>query len=56
MDLVDFVPIGASGAETRPPLSAFIEGRPYRLDAALFDPADAARLDRITESLLARRC
>jgi NAD(P)-dependent dehydrogenase (short-subunit alcohol dehydrogenase family) len=38
------------------PLSAFIEGRPYRLNAALFDPADAARLDRITANLLARRC
>jgi NAD(P)-dependent dehydrogenase (short-subunit alcohol dehydrogenase family) len=36
------------------PLSAFVEGRPYHLDADLFDPADAARLDLITENLLAR--
>jgi NAD(P)-dependent dehydrogenase (short-subunit alcohol dehydrogenase family) len=36
------------------PLSAFVEGRPHPLDRLLFDPADAARLDAITQQLLAR--
>jgi len=36
-------------------LSAFVEGRPYRLDSSLFDAAAARRLDRITAGLLARQ-
>jgi NAD(P)-dependent dehydrogenase (short-subunit alcohol dehydrogenase family) len=36
------------------PLSAFVEGRPYGLGNFLFDPAAAARLDQMTQDLLAR--
>jgi hypothetical protein len=30
-------------------LSAFVEGQPYSLSGSLFNPADASRLDRLTQ-------